>query len=72
MTPTRANGQPAVIVHKHDGDGWRPYGIQVFTLIGTWIAHIVSFNDPSLVPTFESQVAARASVGVRWDARIDG
>jgi hypothetical protein len=72
MTPTRANGQPAVVVHKRDGDGWRPYAIQVLTLIGDRVAHIVAFNDPALVSTFEGHVAAKASVGVRRDARIDG
>jgi RNA polymerase sigma-70 factor (TIGR02960 family) len=72
MTPTRANGQPAVVVHTRTGDGWAPYGIQVLTLIGARVAHIVAFNDPALVPAFEGQVAASASVGVRRDARIDG
>jgi RNA polymerase sigma-70 factor (ECF subfamily) len=53
LTRTRANGQPAVTVHTDTGDGFHPHGVQVFTLIGDRIAHIVSFNDPSLVPTFE-------------------
>jgi RNA polymerase sigma-70 factor (ECF subfamily) len=46
LTPTRANGQPAVIVHNGDD----PYGIQVLTVRGDRIARITSFNDPSLVP----------------------
>jgi RNA polymerase sigma-70 factor (ECF subfamily) len=29
-----------------------PHGIQVLTLIGTRIARITAFNDPSLVPMF--------------------
>jgi RNA polymerase sigma-70 factor (ECF subfamily) len=53
MTPTRANGQPAVIVHHHTGDGrYEPYGIQVLTLRGYRIARITAFNDPTLVATF--------------------
>ncbi|MER7178444.1 RNA polymerase subunit sigma-70 [Streptomyces hyaluromycini] len=53
MTPTRANGQPAVIVHHHTGDGrYEPYGIQVLTLRGHRIARITTFNDPTLVATF--------------------
>ena len=54
MTPTSANDQPAVIVHKRAGEGWRPYGIQVLTLIGTRIARLTAFNDPTLVPAFEA------------------
>ena len=58
MTPTRANGQPALVVHKHAGDGrYSPYGVQVLTLIGARIAHITSFNDPGLVPFFEVRTA---------------
>ncbi|MFF2132891.1 RNA polymerase subunit sigma-70 [Streptomyces olivochromogenes] len=53
MVPTRANGQPALVVYKHAGDGrYEAYGIQVLTLIGPWIARITSFNDPRLVPAF--------------------
>jgi RNA polymerase sigma-70 factor (TIGR02960 family) len=49
MTPTRANGQPAFIVHERG----EPHGIQVLTVIGTRIARITSFNDPDLVPVFD-------------------
>ncbi len=53
LTPTRANGQPAFVVHRHAGDGrYEPYGVQVLTLVGSHIARITAFNDPSLVPTF--------------------
>ncbi|MFJ2578666.1 RNA polymerase subunit sigma-70 [Kitasatospora aureofaciens] len=53
LTRTRANGQPALIVHHHVGDGrYEPYGIQVLTLIGDRIARITAFNDPALVATF--------------------
>ncbi|WP_030172025.1 sigma-70 family RNA polymerase sigma factor [Streptomyces sp. NRRL S-813] len=53
MVPTRANGQLAAVVYQRAGDGrYEAYGVQVLTLIGTRIARITSFNDPSLVPTF--------------------
>jgi len=53
MVPTRANGQPAFVVH-HDPGGGRPepYGVQVLTLLGDRIARITAFNDPALVPAF--------------------
>jgi RNA polymerase sigma-70 factor (ECF subfamily) len=57
LTPTRANGQPALVVHRHAGDGrYEPYGVHVLTLTGARIARITAFNDPSLVPTFASAV----------------
>ena len=53
MVPTRANGQPAVVVHQQAGDGrYEAYGVQVLTVVGARIARITAFNDPSLVPTF--------------------
>ncbi|HVV20530.1 MAG TPA: RNA polymerase subunit sigma-70 [Pseudonocardiaceae bacterium] len=53
MAPTSANGQPAAITYaRTDDGGYRPYGIQVLTLIGTRVARITAFKDPSLVPTF--------------------
>lgn len=48
FSPTRANGQPAYVVHN----GERPYGVQVLTLAGAGIARITAFNDPALVPAF--------------------
>ncbi|MFI5610942.1 RNA polymerase subunit sigma-70 [Amycolatopsis sp. NPDC051903] len=52
LTPTRANGQPAVVVH-HRADGKAvPYGVQVLTVRGDRIARLTSFNDPALVPAF--------------------
>ncbi|MFC9998043.1 sigma-70 family RNA polymerase sigma factor [Nocardia sp. NPDC127526] len=54
MTPTAANSQPAVIIYRRVGEnGFEPYGIQVFDLIGRKIARITSFNDPALVPVFD-------------------
>jgi RNA polymerase sigma-70 factor (TIGR02960 family) len=52
MRPSRANGQPALVVHQRVDDGYRPYGVQVLGLIGGRIARITAFNDPDLVPTF--------------------
>ena len=52
MRPSRANGQPALVVHKRVDDGYEPYGVQVLGLIGGRIARITAFNDPGLVPTF--------------------
>jgi RNA polymerase sigma-70 factor (TIGR02960 family) len=53
MVPARANGQPAVVVYQRAGDGsYQAYGVQVLTLIGTRIARIAAFIDPTLVPTF--------------------
>ncbi|MFE7170749.1 RNA polymerase subunit sigma-70 [Streptomyces sp. NPDC057616] len=54
LSPTRANGLPAVVVHRNTADGHRAaYGVQVLTPIGSRIARITAFNDPLLVPTFE-------------------
>jgi RNA polymerase sigma-70 factor, ECF subfamily len=53
MVPTRANGQPALVIYQRAGDGrYEAYGVQVLTLIGARIARITAFNDPSLVPIF--------------------
>ncbi|MFE5034404.1 RNA polymerase subunit sigma-70 [Streptomyces sp. NPDC056683] len=57
MAPTRANGQPALVVHKHAGGGrYEPYGIQVLTQRADRIARITAFNDPSLVAAFAHHV----------------
>jgi RNA polymerase sigma-70 factor, ECF subfamily len=53
LVPSRANGQPAVVIYKRAGDGsYQAYGVQVLTLTGSRIARITSFNDPALVATF--------------------
>ncbi|SFH04363.1 RNA polymerase sigma-70 factor, ECF subfamily [Actinopolymorpha cephalotaxi] len=53
MVPTRANGQPALVVHKQvGGDVYAAYGVQVLTLIDARIARITAFNEPRLVPVF--------------------
>jgi RNA polymerase sigma-70 factor (ECF subfamily) len=63
MILTRANSQPAVAMYHPDHAGvYRAHGVQVLTVTGTGtgagtgagaaIARVVSFLDPSLVPTF--------------------
>jgi RNA polymerase sigma-70 factor (TIGR02960 family) len=52
MVPTRANGQPAVVVYAHRDGGYVAYGVQVLTLAGARIARITAFNDPDLVAAF--------------------
>jgi hypothetical protein len=52
LTPTRANGQPAVVVHRRAGGSWEPYGVHVVTVTGGRIARITAFNEPGLVRTF--------------------
>ncbi|OLT08872.1 RNA polymerase subunit sigma-70 [Pseudonocardia sp. CNS-004] len=53
LAPTRANGQPAFVVHERAGSGrYEAHGVHVLTLTGGRIARITAFNDPDLVPTF--------------------
>jgi hypothetical protein len=53
MVPSRANTQPAVVVHRRTSDDrYEAYGVQVLTVMGGRIARITSFNDPALVPVF--------------------
>jgi RNA polymerase sigma-70 factor (ECF subfamily) len=43
------------------GDRYEAHGVTVLTLIGTRIARITAFNDPSLVSTFGLAPALRVS-----------
>ncbi|MEU3985139.1 sigma-70 family RNA polymerase sigma factor [Streptomyces sp. NPDC026672] len=53
LTPTLANGQPAVVIDERTaGGGFEPHGVQVLTPIGSRIARITVFGDPDLVPVF--------------------
>ncbi|MGW4526812.1 RNA polymerase subunit sigma-70 [Amycolatopsis sp. NPDC004378] len=53
LTPTRANGQPALLEYAATGDGrFEAHGVQVLTVLGDRIARITAFNDAALVPTF--------------------
>jgi RNA polymerase sigma-70 factor (ECF subfamily) len=60
LVPTRANGQPALLEYERTGDGrFAAHGVQVLTVIGSRIARITAFNDPSLVPAFTARDAVR-------------
>ena len=53
LTPTRANGQPAVVVQRRTADGGlAPHGILVLEVRGDRIAGIDAFIKPSLLPHF--------------------
>jgi RNA polymerase sigma-70 factor, ECF subfamily len=50
LTPTRANGQPALVASVRQPNGeLEPHGIVVLTVSDGLIARITAFNDPSLV-----------------------
>jgi RNA polymerase sigma-70 factor, ECF subfamily len=51
--PTAANGQPALACYLRDADGVHgAHAIAVFTITGSAVARMVSFNDPGLFPVF--------------------
>jgi hypothetical protein len=53
MFPIAANGQPALAAYQRGRDGGHhAHAIQVFTLTGSGVARIVSFNDPGLFTMF--------------------
>jgi RNA polymerase sigma-70 factor, ECF subfamily len=53
MIATLANGQPAMVGYARGPDGlYHAHAVQVLTFAGPSITHVVSFNDPELVPTF--------------------
>ena len=53
MLPTRANGQPAVVVYvKRPDHTFRAYGVQVLAVQGSRVRRISSFNDATLVTAF--------------------
>jgi RNA polymerase sigma-70 factor, ECF subfamily len=53
LTPTRANGRPAVAIHLRSQDGELiPHGISVLEIEGGQIVGIDAFNDPTLLPRF--------------------
>jgi RNA polymerase sigma-70 factor (TIGR02960 family) len=56
MVATRANGQPAAVVYRRDGDGaMRANGIVVLAPTATGIAHVLAFHhDPALTALFTS------------------
>ena len=53
LTPTRANGRPALVVQRRLADGGlEPHGVLVLELGGDRVAGIDAFIDPSLLPRF--------------------
>src|SRR5262249_25057256 len=53
MIPVAANGQPAFAVYMRESDGvHRAHGIQVLTVSGSSLIHVISFNEADLLATF--------------------
>ena len=53
MIPIAANGQRGFACYLRDRDGQHhAHAVQVLTLTGAGIAHVVSFNQPELFPVF--------------------
>jgi RNA polymerase sigma-70 factor, ECF subfamily len=53
MTPTAANGQPALAAYARGDDGdYHAHAIAVFTITGSAISRVVSFNDAALFAVF--------------------
>ncbi len=53
MVPTRANGQPAYGLYlRGDDGGWAAFQLQVVTVRGGRISHVVAFFDLDLFDTF--------------------
>jgi RNA polymerase sigma-70 factor (ECF subfamily) len=53
LTPTSANGRPAVAVQRRTAEGaLSPHGILVFEVTGDVIVGIDAFIEPALLPLF--------------------
>ena len=53
LAPTRANGRPAVAMHRRSAAGaLEPHGILVLEMLGESIVGFDAFTDPALVPLF--------------------
>jgi RNA polymerase sigma-70 factor (ECF subfamily) len=52
LVPTRANGRPAVVVHRRTDGGLQPHGVLVLEVADGTITGIDAFIDPSLVTRF--------------------
>ncbi|MGW4770262.1 RNA polymerase subunit sigma-70 [Nocardia sp. NPDC004278] len=53
MIPTTANGQPAAVVYRRDGDGeLRASGTVVLSPTAAGVSRVIAFEDPALVATF--------------------
>ena len=53
LVATAANGQPAVATYRRGPDGaYHAHAVEVFTVVGNDISHIVACHDPTLFPPF--------------------
>ena len=53
LLPTAANGQPAFGMYlRGDDRDWHAFQVEVLTLSGSRVAHVVAFFDTSLFPKF--------------------
>src|SRR5256886_4870479 len=59
LTPTRANGRPAVVVQRRTPDLLRPHGILVLEISKEAIVGIDAFINSALLPRFGVSVKAR-------------
>jgi RNA polymerase sigma-70 factor (ECF subfamily) len=59
LTPTRANGRPAVVVQRRMQDVLRPHGILVLEISKEAIVGIDAFINSALLPRFGVSVEAR-------------
>ena len=59
LTPTRANGRPAVVVQRRTEDLLRPHGILVLEISNEAIVGIDAFINSALLPRFGVSVEAR-------------
>jgi RNA polymerase sigma-70 factor, ECF subfamily len=58
LAPTRANGRPAVAMHKRtDSGALEPHGILVLEITGDTIVGFDAFIDPALLPLFMGSTA---------------
>jgi RNA polymerase sigma-70 factor (ECF subfamily) len=61
LTPIRANGRPAAVIHARTQDGELiPHGITVLEIEGERIVAIDAFIDPALLPRFGFTAGARS------------
>jgi RNA polymerase sigma-70 factor, ECF subfamily len=53
VVPVAANGQPAIAMYVRAGDDYAMHSVQVFDVVGTAIAHLSVFVDPSAYAAFD-------------------
>ncbi|GGO64845.1 sigma-70 family RNA polymerase sigma factor [Nonomuraea cavernae] len=52
LVPVAANGQPAFAVYFREGTGYHAFAVQVLTMTGEGVSHVVMFFDLDLFDTF--------------------